>query len=144
MTIHIGYPTLNDFTKAVDWLKPVYAALVTQPGSADKYGLRQDHHYLTLAQPVPAEDAVRYWRYKAGGVMLINGQPFEADRAHQDVARSKSAYDCITAWLEANDFTIIHGVIAFPRDLMLLDGDADILAYDRDADRYYLLETANA
>jgi len=72
-----------------------------------------------------------------GRVQTIGSNAFDTGSHERSRQRALSAYRLIEEYIiTRHGFPIESAMIAMPRDLKLLDGWADFLRYDKEADRF--------
>jgi hypothetical protein len=141
MTIYIGYPTLDDFTKAIDWLQPIYANLILEK---EPRGLHVGSLVIVIAQPVPTEDLVHYLRIPVSASLVHNGRPVDEAEYTNTIKKACVAFEIILDWLRDNEFSVNIASIATPQDYLFIDGGTDIFTYDQDTDSFRRATPAEA
>lgn len=133
--LFIGYETLEEWLKSADKTRPVFANLIIDPGKPKDTGIRTDRYVIIVNQPEEGGGLVHYCRLQVEKVRYIGDQPFDNDRDLR-VARARDAWRIVEDWLIENGFTISHGIVAAPKDLLFLDGWANFLVFDQELQQY--------
>lgn len=133
--LFVGYATLEEWLLVVERARPVYVALVTEPGKANQYDQHTDAMVIVAAQP--DGDLVHYCRLVVGYVQYLGALPFNG-QADLDakLAQAGQAKAIVDAWLGENGLEIRPGVISTQANARFLDGWAGFLAFDNEAQAY--------
>jgi len=83
------------------------------------------------------------WRWQlANALFSQDGQPFDPKRAQRAITATETALQAILDYLE--DQHVVEAVIAFPKDLILMEGiRPGFLDYDPDTAGYSLIPLAH-
>ncbi len=135
-TLFIGYLSLEEWLRAVDKKRPVYALLNAEVGES-KYDLRTDEMVVEVAQPEDGESLVHYARLPAGKLRYQAGEPFDRDHDER-VKQAESLSRIVDAWLETEGLTILRGRISRTNDLSLVRSWASFIEFDKNAGEYRL------
>lgn len=128
----IGYADLLEWRKAIDPRQPVYASPVIQPGSVSKQGLRVDRAEIHVAQPDEWGD-VHYWQFTVGRWQELSHAPdFGARDREKVITRRDEIWSLIKVWLDEQGLVVRDALIAFPRNLRLLEGTPGILRWNQE------------
>lgn len=136
----IGFATSTDWRGSATNTRPVQAAVITQLREVGN-GLANLGVYALMSQ-VDDLGNVRYCRIKIGGFLSQDGQtamfPNEQESAER---RASTARQYLLAWLKREGFGVIErAVVATPKDLVLLDGVAEFMKYDKASDSWVAVE----
>lgn len=131
----IGYGSLEGLLDTHPTGTPVFISLNEEQGQPGQYGIALHTFALTVSDI--RDGHARYCRMVLGRVQMINGESFDTGSRERTRRRALSAYQLVEEYIiTRHGFTIESAMIAMPRDLKLLDGRADFLRYDKEADRF--------
>lgn len=139
LPLYFGYESLEVWAEAADPDRPIYACALTDPGVTTKLGTRTDKQIIMVAQP-DADGDVHYWRYVAGYVQMVNGEPFNTD-VEERQQRHDQAWQIVHEWLEEQGFSLRRAAVVTPTDHQLFEGSATFLRYDSDTKQFYRRES---
>ena len=121
----IGYGRLEDLVAAhADPSEPFYVEFLSRRIPGDPIGWTEQ---TVLVQDFDPEGRVRYVRIPCGGYDLIHGTPFDEARAQEARERGSERHEAVLGYLTSRGYRVERAAIAMPRDLILLDGYADVL-----------------
>ena len=133
--LFIGYGSLEGLLDTHPADAPVFLSLNEEQGPPGQYGIAL--HTLALTVSDIRDGHARYCRMVVGRVQAIGGEAFDTGSRERTRQRALSAYRLIEEYIiTRHGFTVESAMIAMPRDLKLLDGWADFLRYDKEADRF--------
>ncbi|MEW6212286.1 MAG: hypothetical protein AB1631_28415 [Acidobacteriota bacterium] len=134
--LFIGFSELEKLIESHMKEEPVYSALITQPGKRDQHGIAIDRILIVIEDI--HQSRVRYCRLKVGAYQTLNGKPL-CGGGHYERAleAAESAYKIILDWLREQCSNVVEGAtIAAPDNLVLLEGWAGFLDYDRERETF--------
>lgn len=144
-TNFIGYPTVEGWANHADPFETVNCMLLTEPGKTISHGMRLDDLVIALAQ-TDAHGNAHYVRLPVGSLTYLltaeGKQPWNSDHAARR-ARAEQAYRIVLGWLnefftaQNSRFVVREATVAMPTNFRLLDGWADILGWDKEAQKFY-------
>jgi len=133
--LFIGYGSLEGLLDSHPTGAPVFISLNEEQGQPRQYGVAL-HTFALIVSDI-RDGHARYCRIVLGRVQTINGEVFDTGSRERTRQRALSAYRLIEEYIiTRHGFTVESAMIAMPRDLKLLDGWADFLRYDKEADRF--------
>ncbi len=133
--LFIGYGSLEGLLDSHPTGAPVFISLNEEQGQPGQYGVAL-HTFALIVSDI-RDGHARYCRIVLGRVQTINGEVFDTGSRERTRQRALSAYRLIEEYIiTRHGFTVESAMIAMPRDLKLLDGWADFLRYDKEADRF--------
>ena len=133
--LFIGYGSLEGLLDSHPTGAPVFISLNEEQGQPGQYGIAL-HTFALIVSDI-RDGHARYCRIVLGRVQTINGEVFDTGSRERTRQRALSAYRLIEEYIiTRHGFTVESAMIAMPRDLKLLDGWADFLRYDKEADRF--------
>lgn len=135
-THFIGYGSLENLV-AETTPNAVSANLVEETSQPGKYGLYLNRLYAVVSV-LDHKEHVHYCRISLGNIQMVNGNPLSRDEQIKE--RAQGGFKIIKAWLQDQGCRVSPSVVAIPRNLKLLDGQACFLAYDKESDRFYKRE----
>jgi hypothetical protein len=130
----IGYARLEEWAEAISILDPVYACLIVD-SEAGPLDIRNDHYFIHCAQP--RGDTVHYFRTKVALVQRVNDVFLNEDHERR-LERARQAWEIVREWLQERGFAVREALVAYPRDLKLLEGEAGFMGYDKERG-YFML-----
>jgi hypothetical protein len=128
----IGYGTLEEWLRSVDPKRPVFAALITEPGKVVQ-SMRTDRLMIRVAQP--ADDLMHYCQLVIARVQYVGDNPFNTDYK-QRFSLAEQAWKVVEAWLDERGLTVMNGVVSMPDNLRLMDGWANFLVFDQQTQEF--------
>lgn len=133
--LFIGYSTLEELYRVLDPKRPVYAALITEPGKPNQYDQRVDALVIMVAQP--DGDLVNYCRLPVGRINYVGRLPLngQADEETQKTW-AEQAKSLVDTWLTEGKLAVLPGVISVPQNMRWLDGWANFLFFDNSTQTY--------
>lgn len=141
MSEFVGFSSTTDWLAAIDTYMPVNADVVTMQDPSSHAGLTHATTYMILSQHQGGEDfsEILYCQVMVDRFEMVNGEPLEAPaEAGRHEQRSTSAQVVMVAWLEQHQLKFRRAVLAAPKDLRMLEGNADFLRYDKEHGVYVL------
>ena len=121
----IGYGRLEDLLAAhEDREEPFYVEFLVRRFPGHPIGWAEQ---TVVVQDFDPKGRVRYCRISLGGYDLLHGQPFDEERARSARDRAKERHAAVLERLASLGCRIERATIATPKDLVLLDVDADFL-----------------
>lgn len=133
--IFIGYPTVEELLAAVFPNRTAYALNFTHQHL--KSGSPTLHTQAVIVQFVEA-GLVHYCRIRVGDYGTLDGVPFGASATASEVQKQgETALSLIRDFLTEQGCTLKPGLVAMPKDLIWLEGDADFLGYNRETRQFY-------
>ncbi len=133
--LFIGYGSLEGLLDSHPTGAPVFISLNEEQGQPGQYGVAL-HTFALMVSDI-RDGHARYCRMVLGRVQTIGGEAFDTGSRERTRRRALSAYRLIEEYIiTKHGFAVESAMIALPRDLKLLDGWADFLRYDKEADRF--------
>jgi len=133
--LFIGYGSLEGLLDTHPTGAPIFLSLNEEQGQPGQYGVRLNTFALIVSDI--RDGHARYCRMVLGRVQTMGGEAFDAKSRERTRRRALSAYQIIEEYIiTRHGFSVESEMIAMPRDLKLLDGWADFLRYDKEADRF--------
>jgi hypothetical protein len=135
-TIFLGYARLSDFLdelerQSIESRRPdVYLMPVADRIPWKESSLGTVIQTVT-AQAVLADGEVAYVRVVVGKLMTNNGQPCEPKDAEAIELATASLHRAMEGLFVENGYHVARATVATPRDLVFLQGDADLFGFDR-------------
>lgn len=114
---------------------PVYVQLCCETHGSGTPGYHVQEQVIVVSD---VQDGVcRYWRKRLSRTELIGGRPFHEAEAKLHVEFAGKVRAAVEKQIvEVYRYRFLEAVVAAPRDLKLLDGEADFLRFDREARSY--------
>jgi hypothetical protein len=124
----IGFGTFEDFLKACP-TKDFYLDQYNETRAAN-LGTEIVDWFVTAAAPF--DFACHYWRFPLGSYRTMDGSPVTVrkDEPARCAARAASMIDQLTTIANQRGITVAGGLLAFPKDLIVLSGTTTLLRYD--------------
>jgi len=132
----VGYETLEEWAKAADKTRPVYALPIQDQGKTSNEGFRVDDLTVFVSQLEAAQAAVHYVSLHVSSLQFMDNVPWNDDHEGRR-ERFNQVWNLVSEWLAREGFTVRSAIVARPNDLRLLSGWADFIAYDKAEKRYY-------
>ena len=133
--LFIGYGSLAGLLDSHPTGAPLFLSLNEEQGQPGQYGVRLNTFALMVSDI--RDGHARYCRMVLGRVQTIGSNAFDTGSRERTRQRALSAYWLIEEYIiNRHGFPVESAMIAMPRDLKLLDGWADFLRYDKEADRF--------
>lgn len=141
--LFLGYSDLDELLAHYPYSSSaLYCMLITESGPADsKFGVSLDRTKV-IVQLVD-QGLVRYWQMHLGAVQMVAGSPLSDERAEKVQARARSAYELIKERLQARGIIPEHALVAMPKNLKQLDGQASFLRYHKESDQFLPMAEGN-
>lgn len=124
MTLFAGFNSLDTFLEHVDCDRPIYALSITDTAEHGQ-GVSIQQIAILVSQP-GAGGLVNYCRIPTARIELLHGQPLGHDHAER-CRRAQNAWCTVLAYFDWQGIVTIPALIAAPKDLQLLDGEAECL-----------------
>lgn len=135
--IYTGFSTLEEMLLSLqsNTIVNVLDVTSTQSGS---HGLSR-HSTQIILTACQADGEVLYCRIPVGFHETMYNEPIPHSKfTKESVAhRATTALEAITLYLEKKLVKWRHALIAFPKDLVLLDGKCEHMVYDKEKDKFY-------
>jgi hypothetical protein len=126
--LFVGYLTLEEWLRAVDKKRPVFAVM-TATDETMSYIVRREI-VIEVAQPENVQAMVHYCRILAGRMSFMGDSPVESDHPVR-TERAQGLMRIIETWLEEKGLTVLHGAIATPIGMQFVKGWADFVTLDK-------------
>ena len=144
-SLFVGYARLEEWARVADHARPVYASRFAE--RSPSYAGRVTEPYdvgVVVSQP-DNDGVVHYWRFTAATVTMLYGAPFDGDAPAKRQAQ-EDVWQLVCGWLVYHRFMIRQGMVAMPKDLRLLAGQATFFAWDKEDKRFrrYPTDRGNA
>ncbi len=130
----IGFPSFEALlASALNKTVYISKAVVTRPG---QFNTAFVEHNVTAT--VVGENICHYWKMPLGSYQQMGDAPLVAAKDYpvQCAARASSAVEVLSELARDLDFTVIHGLIGFPRDLTVLEGTLHSFRYVEAENRF--------
>lgn len=131
----VGFGSAAEWKSAINQERQVNVAVITEIGPTNKMGLASGTSYLVLSQL--RDDEVLYLLVPVTRFQAMGGRPFERE-VDQHARRGETAQAIAVAWLDRAGIPHRTAVMATPRNLKLMEGTAEFLHYDKEADSYVM------
>lgn len=141
--LYVGYGSSEAFMRDRPAECRVNVDTITEQSSGGQYGLGHAYTWLLLSYHEQGTDEVSYLQVKIDGWQTVHGEPFAQDEAGAIAVhrrRADSALGAATDWLTSQAVPYRRAVIAMPRDLKILEGDASWLQYHKEGDEFGVRE----
>ena len=132
----VGFGTSTDWLQAINRDGPVNVECVTEISGNGSYGIRSATQYVILTQVKDGE--VLYFLDPVDRYSTQDSRPMFDEEKH--IQRAKSAFDATLAWLkEQGIFNARRAMVAMPKNLRRLEGTADYMRWNKEADLYEVI-----
>lgn len=135
---YVGFPTFEELLATAP-VKQIYLThcVVTRPGVYHTQAV----DWMVVAGSY-GSGILHYWRMRTGAYNAMNNVPMVSEKNY-DVRcrdRSESAVKELNRIARDYGFRTIRGLIAFPKDLTLMDGTTRLITFNKQINRFEPVE----
>lgn len=135
-SIFVGYGSLEEMLKGLLRGTTVYANHVSISNGIGQHGVRTYELIIMVSRHCPDMNQVHYCRMVLGHLQYMGKTPISED-PNGKRERAQQAWKIVEEWLIEQEFYVAHAMVAMPKDLVLFDGWADFLGYDKEEKQYF-------